>query len=125
MKPFLPVLGFAAFCGTGKTTLLRKLIPLLSQQELRVGMIKHAHHDFDIDIPGEDSYELRKAGAPQVLVVSARRWALITETPAAGAPDLDTLVARLDPEASACRRMVGGVNQLAGARFCLLISDCA
>ena len=97
MKPELPVLGFAAFSGTGKTTLLRKLIPLLAQQGLRVGIIKHAHHAFDIDIPGKDSYELRKAGVCQVLVASARRWALITETHEAGDPDLDVLVARLDP----------------------------
>jgi molybdopterin-guanine dinucleotide biosynthesis adapter protein len=98
MKPALPVLGFAAYSGTGKTTLLRKLIPLLSQQGLRVGIIKHAHHDFDIDIPGKDSYELRKAGARQVLVASGRRWALITESSQAVDPGLDTLVARLDPE---------------------------
>jgi molybdopterin-guanine dinucleotide biosynthesis protein MobB len=97
MKSTLPVLGFAAFSGTGKTTLLRKLIPLLSQQGLRVGIIKHAHHDFDIDIPGKDSYELRKAGACQVLVASGQRWALITETREAGEPDLDTLLCRLDP----------------------------
>ena len=97
MKPALPVLGFAAFSGTGKTTLLRKLIPLLARQGLRTGIIKHAHHEFDIDIPGKDSYELRKAGARQVLVASARRRALITETHEAGDPDLDALIARLDP----------------------------
>jgi molybdopterin-guanine dinucleotide biosynthesis adapter protein len=97
MKKTLPVLGFAAFSGTGKTSLLRKLIPRLARQGVRTGVIKHAHHDFDIDIPGKDSYELRKAGAPQVLVASARRWALITETHEAADPDLDTLIARLDP----------------------------
>jgi molybdopterin-guanine dinucleotide biosynthesis protein MobB len=97
MKKTLPVLGFAAFSGTGKTTLLGKLIPLLAQQGVRTGVIKHAHHDFDIDIPGKDSYELRHAGAPQVLVASSRRWALITETDEAGDPDLDALLARLDP----------------------------
>jgi molybdopterin-guanine dinucleotide biosynthesis protein B len=100
MKSTLPVLGFAAFSGTGKTTLLRRLIPLLSQQGLRVGIIKHAHHDFDIDIPGKDSYELRKAGACQVLVASDQRWALITETRVAGDPDLDTLLSRIDPATS-------------------------
>jgi molybdopterin-guanine dinucleotide biosynthesis protein MobB len=97
MKPALPVLGFAAFSGTGKTTLLRKLIPRLARQGLRTGIIKHAHHEFDIDIPGKDSYELRHAGARQVLVASTRRWALITETDDAGDPDLDALIARLDP----------------------------
>jgi molybdopterin-guanine dinucleotide biosynthesis adapter protein len=99
MKPALPVLGFAAYSGTGKTTLLRKLIPLLAQQGLRSGVIKKAHHDFDIDIPGKDSYELRKAGARQMLVASARRWALVTETHETSDPDLDKLIARLDPEA--------------------------
>ena len=64
---------------------------------MRTGIIKHAHHDFDIDIPGKDSYELRKAGARQVLVASGLRWALITETRESGDPDLDALVARLDP----------------------------
>jgi molybdopterin-guanine dinucleotide biosynthesis protein B len=96
MNGNIPVLGFAAWSGTGKTTLLRQLIPRLAERGLRTGVIKHAHHDFDIDIPGKDSYELRKAGAPQVLVASARRQALITETPGGNDPDLDALVARLD-----------------------------
>lgn len=77
----VPMLGFVANSGTGKTTLLTKLIPLLSQRGVRVALIKHAHHTFDIDIPGKDSYELRKAGARQVLVASQQRWALIIETP--------------------------------------------
>jgi molybdopterin-guanine dinucleotide biosynthesis protein B len=59
-------------------------------------MIKHAHHDFDIDIPGKDSYALRKAGAEQVMIASSRRWALMTETPAQPEADLFTLVERLD-----------------------------
>ncbi|MCK5605916.1 molybdopterin-guanine dinucleotide biosynthesis protein B, partial [Candidatus Pacearchaeota archaeon] len=75
------ILGFVAYSGTGKTTLLEKLIPLLTAKGLRVGLIKHCHHDFDIDIPGKDSYRLRKAGAQQVMVASAKRWALITEQP--------------------------------------------
>jgi len=91
-----PVLGFAAFSGTGKTTLLVQLIPLLARQGVRVALIKHAHHDFDIDIPGKDSYELRRAGAHQVLVASDRRSALMTEYPAVCDPSLDTLVAALD-----------------------------
>jgi molybdopterin-guanine dinucleotide biosynthesis protein MobB len=90
------VLGFAAFSGTGKTTLLVKLIPLLTARGIRTALVKHAHHDFDIDIPGKDSYELRKAGARQVLVASSQRRALITETPGASDPDLETLVAGLD-----------------------------
>ena len=58
-----PVLGFAAFSGTGKTTLLKQLIPQLAERGIRLGVIKHAHHNFDIDKPGKDSYRLRKAGA--------------------------------------------------------------
>lgn len=92
----IPVLGFAAFSGTGKTTLLVRLIPLLARRGLRIAMIKHAHHDFDIDIPGKDSYELRKAGARQVLVASDRRRALVTETDPPREPSLEELVAALD-----------------------------
>jgi molybdopterin-guanine dinucleotide biosynthesis protein B len=98
MNNSLPVLGFAAFSGTGKTTLLKQLIPLLAARGLRVGVIKHAHHNFDIDKPGKDSFELRKAGARQMLVASARRWALMTENDASGDPPLDELVGRLDPD---------------------------
>lgn len=75
----VPVLGFAAFSGTGKTTLLAKLIPLLTARGLRVGLIKHAHHRFDVDTPGKDSYELRKAGAERVLLGSRHRTALMVE----------------------------------------------
>ena len=92
----VPVLGFAAYSGTGKTTLLVKLIPLLTAQGVKVSLIKHAHHDFDIDIPGKDSYELRKAGAGQVLIASSRRQALVTEKPVAAEPVLDELVRSLD-----------------------------
>lgn len=74
-----PVLGFAAYSGTGKTTLLRKLIPALREDGLRIGIIKHAHHTFDIDQPGKDSYELRHAGAQRVLIGSRARWALMVE----------------------------------------------
>ena len=90
----VPVLGFAAYSGTGKTTLLVKLIPLLKQQGLRLAMIKHAHHDFDIDKPGKDSFELRKAGADQMLIASDKRVALIEETNQE--PSLLDLVNRLD-----------------------------
>ncbi|MCU0971812.1 MAG: molybdopterin-guanine dinucleotide biosynthesis protein MobB [Gammaproteobacteria bacterium] len=74
-----PVLGFAAYSGTGKTTLLVQLLPRLRAAGLRIGMIKHAHHRFEIDHPGKDSYELRKAGASQMLITSSRRWALVTD----------------------------------------------
>ncbi len=77
----LPILGFAAYSGTGKTTLLEALIPQLTSTGLRIGLLKHAHHDFDIDKPGKDSYRLRKAGATQTLIASRLRHAFITETP--------------------------------------------
>ena len=91
-----PVLGFAAYSGTGKTTLLSQLLPILKAGGLRVAMIKHAHHDFDIDQPGKDSYELRKAGADQMLVASSFRRALVTETPEAAEPVLDDLMNSLN-----------------------------
>jgi molybdopterin-guanine dinucleotide biosynthesis protein B len=93
----LPLLGIAAFSGTGKTTLLTQVIPRLSRLGIRVGMIKHAHHRFDVDTPGKDSYELRKAGAGQMLIGSRNRWALMTETPEEQAdPDLNYLIEQLD-----------------------------
>jgi len=75
-----PLLGFVAWSGTGKTTLLTKLIPILSARDLQVGVIKHAHHHFDIDQPGKDSYVLREAGAKQTLIASRHRMAWIRET---------------------------------------------
>lgn len=74
-----PVVGFCAHSGTGKTTLLVKLLQILKGRGLRVGVIKHAHHNFDTDRPGKDSYEIRRAGARRMLVSSSRRWALIHE----------------------------------------------
>lgn len=94
-----PILGIAAYSGTGKTTLLCRIIPLLRARGLRVGMIKHAHHTFQLDTPGKDSYELRQAGAGQVLVASRNRWALMVETPGQDEPPLDALVARLNHDA--------------------------
>ena len=92
----VPVLGFAAYSGTGKTTLLVRLIPLFNEQGIRVALVKHAHHDFDIDIPGKDSYELRKAGSSQVLVASDRRRALVREMDKPAEPRLEELVEELD-----------------------------
>lgn len=74
-----PIIGLCAYSGTGKTTLLTQLIPLLAKRNFRVGVIKHAHHKFDIDHPGKDSYELRQAGAHQVAVASRKRIAWIKE----------------------------------------------
>ena len=96
MTRAVPLLGFAAYSGTGKTTLLRRLLPLLKAHGLRVGVVKHAHHGFDTDIPGKDSYELRKAGAAQMLVASRRRWALVTETANAREPRLEDALRHLD-----------------------------
>ncbi|MGI9211259.1 MAG: molybdopterin-guanine dinucleotide biosynthesis protein B [Methylococcaceae bacterium] len=75
----VPLLGFAAASGTGKTTLLKHLIPLLKQRGYRVGLIKRSHHDFEIDYPGKDSHELRMAGASPVMLSASTRRALITE----------------------------------------------
>ena len=76
-----PLLGFCAYSGTGKTTLLTQLIPVLKEQGLKIGLVKHAHHQFDTDLPGKDSYKLRKAGACEMLVASSKRWALVHESP--------------------------------------------
>ena len=92
----IPVLAIAAWSGTGKTALLKKLIPLLCERGFRPGLIKHTHHNMDVDKPGKDSYELRKAGAAQTIVASAQRWALITETPDEPEIDLAFLVSRMD-----------------------------
>ncbi|MCT8345237.1 molybdopterin-guanine dinucleotide biosynthesis protein MobB, partial [Photorhabdus kleinii] len=92
----LPLLGITAYSGTGKTTLLKQVIPLLRQRQIRVGLIKHTHHDVDVDKPGKDSYELRKAGAEQTLVANQQRWALMTETPDLMKVDLNYLASRFD-----------------------------
>lgn len=94
----LPLLGITAYSGTGKTTLLKQIIPLLRQQYIRVGLIKHTHHNMDVDQPGKDSYELRKAGAAQTLVASQQRWALMTETPDLPELDLHYLASRFDAD---------------------------
>jgi len=96
IRALCPVLGFAAWSGTGKTTLLVQLLPKLRGRGLRVGMIKHAHHSFEVDQPGKDSYELRKAGASPMLVVSSRRWALMVDLEAEREPALRETLDRLD-----------------------------
>ncbi|TNV19174.1 molybdopterin-guanine dinucleotide biosynthesis protein B [Buttiauxella sp. B2] len=92
----LPLLSFAASSGMGKTTLLKRVIPLLNERGIRPGLIKHTHHDMDVDIPGKDSYELRKAGAAQTIIASQKRWALMTETPDENELDLYYLASRMD-----------------------------
>ncbi|WP_137224355.1 bifunctional molybdopterin-guanine dinucleotide biosynthesis adaptor protein MobB/molybdopterin molybdotransferase MoeA [Shewanella sp. MEBiC00475] len=94
----IPVLGFCAYSGTGKTTLLKQLIPLLNQRGLRLAVIKHAHHNFDVDIPGKDSFEMRKAGARQVLVASHVRWALMTEDLVEDDPQLQHLLRQIEAD---------------------------
>ena len=93
----IPVLGFSAFSGTGKTTLLTQLIPLLTAQGKRIGVIKHAHHLFEIDHEGKDSYRLRKAGAAQMLIASSKQLALIqSASPPIAEPNLSMLLKQLD-----------------------------
>lgn len=77
----MKIIGICGYSGSGKTTLLKQLLPLLKQAGIRVAVIKHSHHDMEIDIPGKDSYELRHAGAEQTIVACDKRWALIHETP--------------------------------------------
>lgn len=92
-----PILGLCAYSGTGKTTLLVGLLKRFAARGVRVGVIKHAHHKFDTDRPGKDSYELRKAGAKQMLVSSSRRWALVNELfEDEEERTLEQLIARLD-----------------------------
>jgi molybdopterin-guanine dinucleotide biosynthesis protein MobB len=93
-----PVLGFCAYSGTGKTTLLSRLIPLLRFRGIRVGVIKHAHHNFEIDREGKDSYRFRQAGAEEVLVASERLWVLLHDNTQEIEPDLTELLKRMDLE---------------------------
>jgi molybdopterin-guanine dinucleotide biosynthesis adapter protein len=97
----LPILGIvAAGSNAGKTTVITQLLPILANCNIRVSVIKHAHHQFDIDHQGKDSYKIREAGAVQTLIASSKRWALMTEmtrTPAyRDEANLDTLIAQLD-----------------------------
>ena len=91
-----PVLGFAGYSGSGKTTLAAGVVRALAEAGVRVAAVKHAHHSFDVDRPGKDSYELRRAGAVQTLVASRHRWALVTEARPGREPRVDELVDRLD-----------------------------
>jgi molybdopterin-guanine dinucleotide biosynthesis protein B len=93
----IPILGFAAVSGTGKTTLLTQLLPLLNQAGLRVGLIKHSHHDFEIDHVGKDSFNLRQAGATPVVLVSKYRRAMIEEFEHQVEPKLANQIALFNP----------------------------
>lgn len=93
----MKILGIAGYSGSGKTTLLEKIIPLLKHQGLSISIIKHAHHDFDIDRPGKDSFRHREAGAHEVMIASGHRWALMHELRQEDEPGLEELCARLSP----------------------------
>ncbi len=91
------VFGFAGFSGSGKTTLIERLIPLFVARGLRVSLIKHAHHSFDVDQPGKDSYRHRHAGATEVLVTSSRRWVLMHELRGEAEPSMEEILAHMSP----------------------------
>jgi molybdopterin-guanine dinucleotide biosynthesis adapter protein len=91
------VIGLAGWSGSGKTTLITKVIPVLVGRGLKVATIKHAHHAFDIDRPGKDSWQHREAGASEVVVASSRRWALVHELRNEAEPSLAELLAKLRP----------------------------
>jgi molybdopterin-guanine dinucleotide biosynthesis adapter protein len=93
----MKVIGLAGWSGAGKTTLLSRVIPYLLREGLRVSVIKNAHHSFDIDVPGKDSWVHRQSGAAEVLVSSGKRWALMHELRGAGEPLLPELLARMSP----------------------------
>lgn len=93
----MKVFGFAGWSGSGKTTLIEKLIPRFVDAGLRVSLVKHAHHAFDVDQPGKDSYRHRHAGAAEVLVTSSRRWVLMHELRGAAEPPFDEALRRLSP----------------------------
>ena len=93
----MKIFGFAGWSGSGKTTLIEKLIPRFVQRGLRVSLIKHAHHTFDVDTPGKDSHRHREAGATEVLVTSSRRWVLMHELRGAQEPSFDEQVRHISP----------------------------
>jgi molybdopterin-guanine dinucleotide biosynthesis protein B len=93
----MKVIGLAGWSGAGKTTLLARLIPHFIAEGLKVSAIKHAHHNFDVDVPGKDSWVLREAGAAEVLVSSGRRFALMHELRGAEEPKLPELLSRMSP----------------------------
>ena len=93
----MKIFGFAGWSGSGKTTLIEKLIPLFVAHEIKVSLIKHAHHTFDVDQPGKDSYRHRHAGCQEVLITSSRRWALLHELRGSPEPGFAELLERLSP----------------------------
>jgi molybdopterin-guanine dinucleotide biosynthesis protein B len=94
----MKIMGIAGFSGSGKTTLIEKMIPVFVREGVRVSLVKHAHHEFDIDQPGKDSYRHRHAGCGEVLISSSKRWALMHELRGAAEPSLQEQLKHL----SAC-----------------------
>jgi molybdopterin-guanine dinucleotide biosynthesis protein B len=93
----MQVFGFAGYSGSGKTTLIEQLIPRFVSRGLRVSLMKHAHHDFDIDRPGKDSWRHREAGASEVMITSTQRWVVMHELRGEPEPDLATQLRRFEP----------------------------
>ena len=93
----MKIFGLAGWSGSGKTSLLAQLLPELTKDGRRVSTIKHAHHSFDVDQPGKDSYVHRQAGAYEVMVLSQNRWALMHEIRDTPEPNLEALVALMSP----------------------------
>ncbi len=93
----MKIFGFAGWSGSGKTTLIEQLIPRLVKRGLKVSMIKHAHHSFDVDKPGKDSYRHREAGCSEVMVVSDRRWVIMHELRGEPEPSLEDQIGRISP----------------------------
>lgn len=91
------LIGLAGWSGSGKTTLVTKVIPVLVRRGLKVATVKHAHHEFDIDQPGKDSWLHRQAGASEVAIASSRRWAIVHELRDAPEPALEDMLAKLSP----------------------------
>ena len=90
------LIGFAAYSGTGKTTLIKEIVGILKKSNYRVSVIKHAHHNFDVDEPGKDSYEIKKSGAENMLISSSNRWALMHENHSNDELSLNDLLNILD-----------------------------
>ena len=93
----MKVIGLAGWSGAGKTTLLARIIPHFLKEGLRVSVIKHAHHSFDVDVPGKDSWVHRQSGAAEVLVSSGQRWALMHELGGTAEPRLPELLKKMSP----------------------------
>jgi len=96
-KSSLPIVGFVAYSGTGKTTLIEQLITFLTERSYKVSVIKHTHHHFDIDKPGKDSYRHREAGASEVLMLSNQRWVLMHELRQSPEPTIEQQLSMLSP----------------------------